>query len=88
VRSGAIGATRLPTLSGQVSDAMSETTSAVAMIDEGNALEEEGRINEAMARYDAAVRADPQCARAHLNRATSCSRAPSSMRRGTRTNLR
>jgi len=47
---------------------MSETTSAVAMIDEGNALEEEGRINEAMARYDAAVRADPQCARAHLNR--------------------
>jgi tetratricopeptide (TPR) repeat protein/2-polyprenyl-3-methyl-5-hydroxy-6-metoxy-1,4-benzoquinol methylase len=41
---------------------------AIAMIDEGNALEERGRIIEAMARYDAAVRADPQCARAHLNR--------------------
>jgi tetratricopeptide (TPR) repeat protein/2-polyprenyl-3-methyl-5-hydroxy-6-metoxy-1,4-benzoquinol methylase len=41
---------------------------AVAMIDEGNALEEQGRIAEAMARYDAAVQADPQCARAHLNR--------------------
>ena len=38
------------------------------MIDEGNALEEQGRIDEAMARYDAAVQADPQCARAHLNR--------------------
>jgi tetratricopeptide (TPR) repeat protein/2-polyprenyl-3-methyl-5-hydroxy-6-metoxy-1,4-benzoquinol methylase len=42
--------------------------SAVALIDEGNALEEQGRIAEAMARYDAAVQADPQCARAHLNR--------------------
>jgi tetratricopeptide (TPR) repeat protein/2-polyprenyl-3-methyl-5-hydroxy-6-metoxy-1,4-benzoquinol methylase len=41
---------------------------AVALIDEGNALEEQGRIAEAMARYDAAVQADPQCARAHLNR--------------------
>jgi tetratricopeptide (TPR) repeat protein/2-polyprenyl-3-methyl-5-hydroxy-6-metoxy-1,4-benzoquinol methylase len=42
--------------------------SAVALIDEGNALEEQGRGTEAMARYDAAVRADPRCARAHLNR--------------------
>jgi Flp pilus assembly protein TadD/2-polyprenyl-3-methyl-5-hydroxy-6-metoxy-1,4-benzoquinol methylase len=42
--------------------------SAVALIDEGNALEEQGRIAEAMARYDAAVQADPLCARAHLNR--------------------
>ncbi len=41
---------------------------AVAMIDEGNALEEQGRIAEAMARYDAALQTDPQCARAHLNR--------------------
>lgn len=41
---------------------------AVAMIDEGNALEEQGRIAEAMARYDAALQANPQCARAHLNR--------------------
>jgi tetratricopeptide (TPR) repeat protein/2-polyprenyl-3-methyl-5-hydroxy-6-metoxy-1,4-benzoquinol methylase len=41
---------------------------AIALIDEGNALEEQGRVAEAMARYDAAVQADPQCARAHLNR--------------------
>ncbi len=41
---------------------------AVKMIDEGNALEEQGRTAEAMARYDAAIRADPRCARAHLNR--------------------
>jgi 2-polyprenyl-3-methyl-5-hydroxy-6-metoxy-1,4-benzoquinol methylase/Tfp pilus assembly protein PilF len=45
-----------------------ESNSAVALIDEGNALEERGLIAEAMARYDAAVQADPQCARAHLNR--------------------
>jgi tetratricopeptide (TPR) repeat protein/2-polyprenyl-3-methyl-5-hydroxy-6-metoxy-1,4-benzoquinol methylase len=43
-------------------------TSAVALIDEGNALQEQGRIAEAMALYDAAVQADPRCARAHLNR--------------------
>ena len=41
---------------------------ALALIDEGNALEEQGRIPEAMALYDAAVQADAQCARAHLNR--------------------
>jgi 2-polyprenyl-3-methyl-5-hydroxy-6-metoxy-1,4-benzoquinol methylase len=41
---------------------------AVAMIDEGNTLEEQGRNADAMAHYDAAVRTDPQCARAHLNR--------------------
>jgi tetratricopeptide (TPR) repeat protein/2-polyprenyl-3-methyl-5-hydroxy-6-metoxy-1,4-benzoquinol methylase len=41
---------------------------ALALIDEGNALEEQGRIPEAMALYDAAVQADTQCARAHLNR--------------------
>jgi tetratricopeptide (TPR) repeat protein/SAM-dependent methyltransferase len=38
------------------------------MIDEGNALEEQGRIAEAMARYDAAAQTDPLSARAHLNR--------------------
>ena len=42
--------------------------SAVALIDEGNALEELGQTDAAMARYEAAVRADPRCARAHLNR--------------------
>jgi tetratricopeptide (TPR) repeat protein/2-polyprenyl-3-methyl-5-hydroxy-6-metoxy-1,4-benzoquinol methylase len=43
-------------------------SSVVALIDEGNALQEQGRTAEAMARYDAAVQADPRCARAHLNR--------------------
>jgi tetratricopeptide (TPR) repeat protein/2-polyprenyl-3-methyl-5-hydroxy-6-metoxy-1,4-benzoquinol methylase len=41
---------------------------AIAMIDEGNSLEEQGRILEAMELYEAAIRTDPQCARAHLNR--------------------
>jgi tetratricopeptide (TPR) repeat protein/2-polyprenyl-3-methyl-5-hydroxy-6-metoxy-1,4-benzoquinol methylase len=41
---------------------------AIAAIDEGNALEEQGRFPEALARYEAAVQADPQCARAHVNR--------------------
>ena len=44
------------------------SAAAIALIDEGNALQEQGRIAEAMERYDAAVRADPRCARAHLNR--------------------
>jgi tetratricopeptide (TPR) repeat protein/2-polyprenyl-3-methyl-5-hydroxy-6-metoxy-1,4-benzoquinol methylase len=44
------------------------SNSVVALIDEGNALEEQGRTAEAMARYDAALQADPRCARAHLNR--------------------
>src|SRR5579862_4932384 len=41
---------------------------ATVLIDEGNALEEQGRSAEAMACYDAALEADPRCARAHLNR--------------------
>jgi tetratricopeptide (TPR) repeat protein/SAM-dependent methyltransferase len=41
---------------------------AAAMIEEGNALEKQGRIAEAMLRYDAAVQVDPQSARAHLSR--------------------
>lgn len=41
---------------------------AFALIDEGNALEEQGRLPEAMARYEAAINSDPRCARAHLNR--------------------
>ena len=39
----------------------------IAMIDEGNALEEQGRIPEALARYEAAIQTDPRCARAYLN---------------------
>ena len=41
---------------------------AFALINEGNALEELGRIAEAMLRYEAAVNTYPRCARAHLNR--------------------
>ena len=48
--------------------AVNSQDSVLALIDEGNALEEQGRVTEAMTRYDAAVQADPRCARAHLNR--------------------
>jgi tetratricopeptide (TPR) repeat protein/2-polyprenyl-3-methyl-5-hydroxy-6-metoxy-1,4-benzoquinol methylase len=41
---------------------------AAALIEAGNALEAQGQVAEAMARYDAAAQADPLCARAHLNR--------------------
>jgi len=41
---------------------------ARSMVNEGNALMQQGRIAEAMSRYDAAVRRDPQCAPAHVNR--------------------
>ena len=47
---------------------LTASDSAIALVDEGNILEEQGRTAEAMARYDAAVEADPKCARAHLNR--------------------
>lgn len=48
--------------------AATSRAAAVALIDEGNALEEQGRTAEAMTRYEAAVQTDPRCARAHLNR--------------------
>jgi tetratricopeptide (TPR) repeat protein/2-polyprenyl-3-methyl-5-hydroxy-6-metoxy-1,4-benzoquinol methylase len=48
--------------------AVPSRNSVLAMIDAGNALQEQGLIDEAMARYDAAVEAEPHCARAHLNR--------------------
>ena len=41
---------------------------ALRLILEGNAIEEEGRIEEAMQRYEAAIRLAPTLARAHLNR--------------------
>jgi tetratricopeptide (TPR) repeat protein/2-polyprenyl-3-methyl-5-hydroxy-6-metoxy-1,4-benzoquinol methylase len=61
---------RMNQTTAQVDDGQSVASRirAIALIDEGNVLEEQGRIPEAMARYDAAVQADPQCARAHLNR--------------------
>jgi len=41
---------------------------ALRLIDEGNAIEDEGRIEEAMQRYEAAILLAPNLARAHLNR--------------------
>ena len=41
---------------------------ASRLIDEGNALEDAGRIGEAMQRYDESIRLMPGLARAHLNR--------------------
>jgi len=64
---GEIGIT-FPTLTVAGSALATPRSSAVAMIDEGNTLEEQGRHAEAMALYESAVQVDPQCARAHLNR--------------------
>src|ERR1700674_3524032 len=41
---------------------------ALRLIDEGNAIEQRGGMEEAMQRYEAAVRLAPKLARAHLNR--------------------
>lgn len=62
--------TRMDLAGAAVDDPVSVTSraSAVALIEAGNALEEQGRTAEAMARYDAAVQLDPRCARAHLSR--------------------
>ena len=53
---------------GNNGDQVTARDSAIALIEQGNALEEKGRPSEAMKCYEAAVRADPRCARAHLNR--------------------
>jgi protein O-GlcNAc transferase len=44
------------------------TRDAVRLIDEGNAIEREGRINDAMRCYEDAILLAPTLARAHLNR--------------------
>jgi tetratricopeptide (TPR) repeat protein/2-polyprenyl-3-methyl-5-hydroxy-6-metoxy-1,4-benzoquinol methylase len=41
---------------------------AIELIERGNTLEDQGRSTEAMACYEAAVKADPRFGRAHLNR--------------------
>jgi protein O-GlcNAc transferase len=41
---------------------------ATRLIDEGNAIEDEGRLAEALRRYEDAIRLAPKLARAHLNR--------------------
>jgi tetratricopeptide (TPR) repeat protein/2-polyprenyl-3-methyl-5-hydroxy-6-metoxy-1,4-benzoquinol methylase len=62
--------TRMNLTGAAVDNSLTNTSSSspMALIDEGNALEEQGLTAEAMAHYDAALRADPRCARAHLNR--------------------
>ena len=40
---------------------------AMRLIDEGNVIEDDGRLAEALQRYEAAIRAAPKMARAHLN---------------------
>ena len=45
-----------------------EQDDALHLIDEGNALEDKGRLEEAMQHYEAAIRLAPNLARAHLNR--------------------
>ena len=62
--------TRISQMTAEVDDSPPVVSKipAIALIDEGNVFEEQGRIPEAMARYDAAVQVDPLCARAHLNR--------------------
>ena len=41
---------------------------ALRLIDEGNVLEQQGRTEEAMQRYEDALRMAPKLARGHLNR--------------------
>ena len=53
---------------GSVSEARTAGEEALRLIDDGNAVEKEGRIEEAMQRYEAAIRLAPKLARAHLNR--------------------
>ena len=48
-----------PTAADDNSPSDASMNAAIAMIDEGNALEELGRTSEAMARYEAAAHAEP-----------------------------
>ena len=43
-------------------------TRALHLIEEGNAIEETGQLDEALRCYDAAVNLAPDLARAHMNR--------------------
>lgn len=56
------------TASGHPVGAEASDGKSMRMIDEGNALESQGKIDEAMQRYEAASRLTPNLARAHLNR--------------------
>src|SRR5574340_823027 len=52
---------------GGINNADTAEQDALRLIGEGNALEAQGRIDEAMQRYLDAIRLAPQLARAHLN---------------------
>jgi len=49
-------------------DAETARREALRLIDEGNAIEDAGRLDVAMERYDAAIRLSPTLPRAHVNR--------------------
>ena len=53
---------------GNESKADTSEQDALRLLDEGNAIEDEGRIEEALQRYEEAIRLVPNLARAHLNR--------------------
>ena len=53
---------------GERSNIKDATSSALRLIEEGNAIEEAGRLDDAMLRYEDAIRMAPDLARAHLNR--------------------
>ena len=57
-------------LSAEAQHAAVETAeqSATRLLEEGMALEEEARLDEALQRYDAAIQLMPELARAHFNR--------------------
>lgn len=63
LRSGARGRKESPS-----STAVTPERDALRLIDEGNAIEDEGRFQDALARYEAAIHLAPNLARAHLNR--------------------
>jgi predicted O-linked N-acetylglucosamine transferase (SPINDLY family) len=62
------GAAKRATPQSRDSGADSRHQEALRLIDEGNAIEQEGRRAEALQRYDTAVRLSPDLARGHLNR--------------------
>lgn len=59
--------------SAPLSPAESPEREAIRLIESGNALEDQGRLAEALAAYDAAIAASPALARAHLNRGNALS---------------
>ena len=55
-------------VAGENEKAEDPTAGALHLIEEGNAIEESGQLDEAMRCYNAAIRLSPDLARAHMNR--------------------